>query len=273
MRLIFPIAVVALLLIGEMKQGYAKPAQPPMTYSQGNGLAGTTYEFNADGSFTYSSFACMGGGEGQGHYRIVGDRWVLTGTGSWTSRIGNRRETTSSPLREELFPVQWGQRLYLLSVDDMERFAHDINAGLEPRTDFMQNYLIRSGDERRPAFELPLVPEKFRSIFTSPPLVGVVQRVNRDWQVTIPLGRREGVRKGMLFTDFSSKYSPNYEVKYVDAHWALLESGWTEMVRELRNAKKGDLLPPTPEMAGVKMPGVGLRLRTHNPEPEVRIIH
>jgi hypothetical protein len=153
----------------------------------------------------------------------------------------------------------------------MERFAFDIHTGLEPRAVNIQNYLIRQGDEEKPTFELPLVPEKFRTIFASPPMIGIVQRVNRDWQVTILLGKQDGIRKGMLFTDSGPEMMTEYEVKHVDLHWALLDSSWTDTIREIRNAKKGDPIPPAPETGKIIKPHVGLRLYTHQIGPEVEI--
>lgn len=105
---------------------------------------------------------------------------------------------------EELVPVSWGERRYLIEPEGMELFASHVNAGREPRAEVQGLFLLRDGDELRPAPGLPTVPEPYRKLFFETPLVahivavGKVREVReygyeeRRLEVTVDVGRAQG---------------------------------------------------------------------------------
>jgi len=89
--------------------------------------------------------------------------------------LDGRREQTPWSFPDELVPVRWGERRYLIPPADLMRFVNAIHRGFEPRTDAMGMFLLARGDEKKPADGLPELPEPYRSAIRDVPLdVGVV---------------------------------------------------------------------------------------------------
>jgi hypothetical protein len=74
-----------------------------------------------------------------------------------------------------VLPVVWGERMYLVSEDQLAAFASAVNLGEEPRSVVWGSFLMRKGDEQREAYGLPsLPPAQQRLIHQTPLEVGVV---------------------------------------------------------------------------------------------------
>jgi hypothetical protein len=63
-------------------------------------------------------------------------------------------------LPDRLYPVQWGERRYLLADDEIAEFRECVRLGYESRTPqrFSGRFLLRVGDEAKPAEGEPKLP-------------------------------------------------------------------------------------------------------------------
>ena len=71
---------------------------------------------------------------------------------------------------EELIPVTWGLRRYLIPADKIIDFCNAVNEGDEPRTSVFGNFLLRRGDEKLQVRGLPDIPEEFRNYLQEKPV-------------------------------------------------------------------------------------------------------
>ncbi len=65
-------------------------------------------------------------------------------------------------VRKSLWPVQWGERRYLVEPARLEEFLQQARAGAEPRDSSYGSYLLRVGDERLPVAGEPRIVEIVR---------------------------------------------------------------------------------------------------------------
>ncbi len=76
---------------------------------------------------------------------------------------------------DHLIPVAWGERMYMISQDELPAFASAVNLGDEPRKDAQGSFLMRTGDEQRKVYGVPALPPAQQSLIREVPLeVGVV---------------------------------------------------------------------------------------------------
>jgi len=103
-------------------------------------------------------------------------------------------------------PVCWGERHYLIPQTQLEEFCRDVNKGWEPRAEVHGFYLLREGDEEKPAPGLPSVPPEVRPLLLEAPIEASVIRVGESWQkdehyiatrLTLDKGAKEGIAKDM----------------------------------------------------------------------------
>lgn len=71
---------------------------------------------------------------------------------------------------EELVPIAWGQRRYLVPVEDVIEFCNSVNARDEPRTRMWGSYYLRRGDDEKLAEGEPQLPEAFQDYLLSKPV-------------------------------------------------------------------------------------------------------
>jgi hypothetical protein len=106
----------------------------------------------------------------------------------------------------EFVPIQWGERRYLVPTERMEEFCLDVNSGWEPRDGMQGAYLLRRGDDERPAPGMPLVPQLYRGFLLAAPIEAqVIQLVNSEKdklgfyraRVILNAGSEQGVARHM----------------------------------------------------------------------------
>lgn len=68
---------------------------------------------------------------------------------------------------ERLYPVQWGERHYLIPPEEMKDFCSDIDGGQEPRAASWGLHLLRRGDELLPATGKPRLPPQFQTMISA----------------------------------------------------------------------------------------------------------
>jgi len=113
-------------------------------------------------------------------------------------------------IAEEFVPVAWGDRKYLIPVNDIVGFCNRVNDGFEPREGMHGFYLLRDGDEKKDVKGLPSVPEEFRPYLLARPIEAKIISVGQytthpsvcDWKfkltpVTLNCGKNKGLLKGM----------------------------------------------------------------------------
>jgi hypothetical protein len=113
-------------------------------------------------------------------------------------------------IAEELVPIAWGDRKYLVPADGIVGFCNAVNDGSESRKGPHGFYLLRRGDEEKEVKGFPPVPEKFRPYLLASPIdaeiVGVGKFTTRpsvcDWKfrdtpVTLNRGKKQGLLVGM----------------------------------------------------------------------------
>ncbi|MFE0499948.1 hypothetical protein ACFW0P_04105 [Lysobacter soli] len=135
---------------------------------------------------------------------------VVESTGVLKLQLDRTRDTPFSALPDELVPVRWGQRRYLIAPSELISFVNAIHQGFEPRTDAHGMFLLGRGDEEKPAEGLPDLPERYRSAIRSAALdVGVIAvepspaRCDRDgyctrtYRFTVDRGSLDGIATGM----------------------------------------------------------------------------
>jgi len=83
----------------------------------------------------------------------------------------------------ELLSVPWGERRYLVPASDIVGFCNQVNEGSEPRGGVHGVYLLRKGDEKKPASGLPKVPKEFQVYLVSKPIQA---DVSQRWKRTSP---------------------------------------------------------------------------------------
>lgn len=112
---------------------------------------------------------------------------------------------------EELIPIQWGKRHYLISAKDIVSFCNIVNSGIEPRKRLHGRYLLRRGDEDADVEGKPVVPEAYAAYLLESPVeaevidVGQVKKrpsrlVDRDFHeipITLNCGKTSGLLTGM----------------------------------------------------------------------------
>ena len=73
-------------------------------------------------------------------------------------------------IAQELTPIAWGERKYLIPSDDIVGFCNEVNDGSEPRKGMHGSCLLRKGDEKKEVKGLPTVPADFKSYLLSHPV-------------------------------------------------------------------------------------------------------
>jgi hypothetical protein len=119
-------------------------------------------------------------------------------------------------IADALIPVDWGDRKYLISPDELIDFCNDVNAGREPRrSEYGERHgrygmsFLRLGDGEKKVVGQPMVPKDYRPYLLDEPITASIIAVgepvkNSDrnvekWTtaVTINAGKKQGMLPGM----------------------------------------------------------------------------
>ncbi|HKY19764.1 MAG TPA: hypothetical protein VJM31_00980 [Vicinamibacterales bacterium] len=77
-------------------------------------------------------------------------------------------------------------------------FINSVNHGWEPRHSAAGLYLLRHGDSDRPVTGAPSIPSEWRDYLLRQPVTGRITSVADARHAEIDLGRRHGLRVGMV---------------------------------------------------------------------------
>jgi hypothetical protein len=119
-------------------------------------------------------------------------------------------------IADALIPVDWGDRKYLISPDEIIDFCNDVNAGREPRTsEYGRRHgmygmsFLRLGDGEKQVLGLPMVPTDYRPYLLKEPITASIIAIGNPvkksgryvdkWTsvVTIDAGKKQGLLPGM----------------------------------------------------------------------------
>jgi hypothetical protein len=149
------------------------------SYYEGDGLSeNVTLRIAPAAGFVYEWQGCMGL-----YDRNFGTVSERDGRLVLSFHFPNKQGNAIAGLAQELVPIRWGDRHYLVALDAIERFCADINSGEEPRRTVQGEYLMRDGDGKRPASGLPIVPAKYARLLLKAPVDAKVTDVLDSWKV------------------------------------------------------------------------------------------
>lgn len=107
--------------------------------------------------------------------------------------------------KQQLLPIRWGERHYLIYVDRMLKFCNHVNRGREPRNGLYGLHLLRDGDGSLPVTGLPDVPQQWQR-YLYPPAQGEIVQVLENGTAVASLGVKDGVQFGMVLYASHSRY-------------------------------------------------------------------
>jgi hypothetical protein len=129
---------------------------------------------------------------------------------------GRLRLSGSRPLRDiwglanELVPIAWGERKYLVPSEKLVDFCNQVNEGREPRRRIYGFCLLRIGDEKKKVVGLPSVPKPVEKYLLAKPIDTVITSVGKPVseegqgdvtavgiRVTLKDGSKAGLLPGM----------------------------------------------------------------------------
>ncbi len=106
---------------------------------------------------------------------------------------------------DELVPIQWGERLYLIEKEELSEFCNAINLGLEPRNDLRSNgylgsFYLRNGDQNKSASGHPALTSDLLGLLLTKPVESTIKSILREDDVDIAVidkGSEVGLKPGM----------------------------------------------------------------------------
>jgi hypothetical protein len=166
-------------------------------YYFGDGLGVNCRLMLTRGRFTFKWTGCMGTyDENEGTWKTSDDGLIVLSPAKPNVREGFKGTAT------RLYPVLWGQRLYLVAQDQMIDFCRCLSLDWVfkgPRHDGCSAFFyLRTGDESKPFEGAPAVPAVYGK-YLNQPFSGSVTRVNANGSFVVDRGARDGVVVGTKF--------------------------------------------------------------------------
>jgi hypothetical protein len=113
-------------------------------------------------------------------------------------------------IAEELVPIAWGERKYLMPAKEIVHFCNLVNEGSEPRNEIHGFCLLRYGDEKKKVTGLPAVPKQYERYLLSKPIETEIIEVGKpitdpgdgdvkgvETRITVKHGSKAGLLPGM----------------------------------------------------------------------------
>lgn len=167
-------------------------------------------------------------------------------------KLSNERKGFQG-MAPEFLPVVWGDRHYLIPVDEVVKFANAINAGFEPRQGAGGRFLLKRGDESKSVSGFPNLPPQYSEYLLKKPIEAEISSVKesrmedskRITTAVLNVGTAQGVRQGMEFW----VYEPS--AIYGLARITRVDSSYSEATIDQYEADKP------------RLPSPGWKLSTH----------
>jgi len=97
----------------------------------------------------------------------------------------------------DLVPVKWGKRQYLVPQERGIAFCNAVNLGKEPRASNYGDFPLGEGQEAVAVAGLPAVPEAWSGYLLKTSVQGEVTELLPDLIAKVNVGRKQGLRAGM----------------------------------------------------------------------------
>ena len=199
-------------IAGELEEGGA-PAWAGK-YRRGDGLGvNVNVSIAPKGGFVFTWYGCLG--RYDANYGAVAEK---------NGDLAFEFELPDSPgsrpgIASAFVPVRWGDRQYLIALDQAREFANAVNSGREPCQQSCSEFLLREGDELIDVNGRPEMPKEWARYLLAKPIEAEFVRlletsVEPDTQgsadepyawrrmtIQISAGRNQGVWEGMTFYD------------------------------------------------------------------------
>jgi hypothetical protein len=182
----------------------------PGIYANGSGYGGAQITLDQDGRFVWEAFTDTGFHQTtRGTYKVSKVTLILQPTHTEATQEGeDSTKPEAIPLR--YFCILWGERLYLVETDQIQKFCEAVNVGLEPRV-WHGRYLLRAGDKGKEVKGKPEVPKPWSDFVLARPVVARVRKITHTSRkqpangklrgetmtVTVNAGSRQGLKPGM----------------------------------------------------------------------------
>ncbi len=165
------------------------------SYYFGDGLGVNCYlTLGADKRFSFKWRGCLGTyDENVGSWDIANGLVVLK------PEKPNKREGFQGTATR-MYPVRWGERLYLVPDDEMIDFCRSTSLDYVFGKDGFHGgrsgfYYMREGDEKKEFADSPVVPISYQR-YLKEPFAGAVTKVDRDGSFVIDRGQADGLVAG-----------------------------------------------------------------------------
>ena len=183
-------------------------------YYRGDGLGvNVTVTLAPEGGFVYTWYGCLG--RYDANYGGVVEQ---NGDLAFEFELPNSRESGPG-IAPAFTTVRWGDRQYLVALDQAREFANAVNSGREPCKQFCSEFLLREGDELIDVGGRPELPREWMRYLLEKPIEATfVQTLEstvtpdtmsspdnpyawRRTKIQIDAGKSQGVWEGMTFYD------------------------------------------------------------------------
>jgi len=253
--LVLSFFIVAIFAIDGSAQQQSTGNKLVGTYLTGHLFGSSALTLQADGTYVMRSRDCTLEYIRSGayvtssevlHFKIV--KYVAKGHGSEheihlldpierKAVYGRYSDEIQMETEFELLPIRWSDRIYLIDGDDLSSFVNAVNFGPEPRSElssqpYYGSFFLREGDQHKKVSVAPKIPDKWRSVLLSRPVVATIVALRGDAKgtlATLNKGTKSGLRVGMRLLNENEEPSPwsRAEIVSVTKKSAIIRTGWS----------------------------------------------
>ena len=193
------------------------------TYTHGGGFASSSITIEPEGRYHTASSDCT-----QEHYEagtytfaagviaFVTTKLTVKSHGESDDQAKNlldpkvykeiyHEDPPADSKKDELVPVRWGERLYLMHKDSFVEFCNAINLGLEPRSSsgtdwYLGSMYLRNGDENKKPSGPPSLSPELIALLLEKPIEAKVINIEREGDAQVAIinqGSEAGLKPGM----------------------------------------------------------------------------
>jgi hypothetical protein len=140
----------------------------------------------------------------------------------------------------QLVPVQWGTRQYLVPTERRIAFCNAVNQGEEPRSDDFGEFALGEGQHEIAVTGGPEVPPGWAQYLLKEPVEGMVTELLPGSLARVSAGHKDGLRAGMELLPTDEKLPAQMEIVSVKERECVIKTKRTlGMDRDIR---AGDVL-------------------------------
>jgi hypothetical protein len=127
-------------------------------------------------------------------------------------------------LINNLVPVNWGKRRYLVPQQQGIAFCNSVNLGEEPRDNGYGDFALGEGHKEFPVTGLPEVPAQWAGYLLKSPVRGEVIELLPGFKAKVNIGRIHGLRAGMELVPTKEYLFSDMEILSVDERESLIRT-------------------------------------------------